>query len=165
MVDYLMALHLHNVMAATQLEELVSFNSSVAVPAICRISAFWTSVECSCFLHCHLLCPVTRGLKPSRSVESDCWNSIWYPPYIHLQALQAHPWDLEVPVAPSLHQSPPSDRKTNSFQKFLHRQNVRVAVLSQQCKGYAVLHTGRWTRTRLEGKAGTSMGININIVC
>lgn len=160
MVDYLMALHLYNVIAAKQLKELVSFNLSAAVPAVCRWSALWTSVECSSFvspvLHYRLLllCPVTRGLTPTRSDESDCLNLIRIPTICPPPGSPLGPGGPCGPVTPP--ESPYRERD-RQYSEFLHRENVTVALSSQQCKGCTVLHTGRWTRKSLEVKAGADI--------
>lgn len=92
-VDYLMALHLHNLMAATQLEErrLVCFTFTAAVKAVCRRSRL-----CELLLNFPVLLFFVFPDLHSIFVFCDLRDEsntvrLLHPPYIHLQVLQAHP--------------------------------------------------------------------------
>lgn len=80
MVDYLMALNLHNVMVASRLEKIVTFTVSAAVTdGLLNENQFPFLV----FPVLHLSTSVPCDSKPKHSDESHCLNSIAptiYPP-------------------------------------------------------------------------------------
>jgi len=166
MVDYLMALHLHNVMAATQWEHLDSCSFVAALPAVCKgyIPEEHRLNGCFPVLHFLCLCPETQGQKANRV----SWK--WLSKHDSTHHISSSRLTLRSLWPQHSSRVPLPTQK----QTFLYKQNVRLAVTSAMQRVNSIPHrevSEEWSAggsrgtQPLPGSFGTLISIHVKIVC